>query len=197
MKSITIIVLIFTFSLQLVAQETTDENTANDLNSQYEELKEDAESFKQFKLLDQTQLDAFWKTTMDSLNQLKQKNASLIDENRAKEESISSLNAEISEKQDQIEKLENQTSTIEVFGADLQKSTFIFISFFTIGSLILVLGFVLYKYQDNNKVAQTKVNDYNKLNDEFEEYKRSSLEKQMKLRRDLQTERNKLEEARN
>jgi len=197
MKSILTIALFLFNVIALLAQESSAENvTSNTLNNQFEKIKSEAETFKQYKLIEKTQLNAFWKTTMDSVKQLKQEKASLLDESESKDQRIETLESTLSEKNDQIDDLETQTSTIEVFGAEFQKSTFIFISFFTAGSLIVVLGFVSFKYQDNNRVAQAKVNDYNKLNDEFEEYKRNALEKQMKLRRDLQTERNKIEEAR-
>ncbi len=171
-------------------------SNAQTLNDQFNTLKEDAGNYKQFKVIDEAALNNFWKTTMDSVRSLKNEKANLIGENSQKESNIRQLETTIDAKDDQIEALETQTSSISVFGAVMEKSTFIFISFFTIGALVVVLLLLLYQYKDNNKVAKEKVKAYDKLNNDFEEYKRNALEKQMKLRRDLQTERNKLEEAR-
>ena len=133
---------------------------------------------------------------MDSVNVLKNEVELLKKEIETKDSSINDLEASIADKDGQIEELEGQTSSIEVFGIEMLKSTFIFFSFFISGILILALIFLMYKFKDNNNIAKAKVKDYNKLNDEFENYKRNALEKQMKLRRDLQTAQNKLEETR-
>jgi len=167
------------------------------LDEQFQELKENSETFKQYKVIDQTKLTEFWSVTLDSVSNLRQHIQQVESENQSKDTEITTLNTTLKTKDERIDELETQTSTIEVFGADLEKSTFIFISFFTAGSLIIVLAFLLYKFKDNNRIARAKVKEYEKLNEDFEEYKRTALEKQMKLRRDLQTERNKLEEARN
>jgi len=170
---------------------------AQNLDYQFDSLKNNSETFKQYKVIDISKLNKFWSITTDSVKNLKQNIATLQKETQAKSDEISTLNSSIDEKDKRIEDLESQTSTIEVFGIDINKSTYIFISFFTVGALVIVLLFLVYQFKDNNKTARQKVKEYDKLHDEFEEYKRQALEKQMKLRRDLQTERNKLEEARN
>jgi len=180
------------FSLLVI----TGWSNAQTLDEQFNTLKEDAGNYKQFKVVDEAALNNFWKTTMDSVRSLKNEKATLISEGTQKESTISQLETTIETKDNQIEELETQTSSISVFGAVMEKTTFIFISFFTIGALVVVLLLLLYQYKDNNRVAKEKVKAYDKLNNDFEEYKRNALEKQMKLRRDLQTERNKLEEAR-
>lgn len=171
-------------------------SNAQTLDEQFNTLKEEAGNYKQFKVVDEAALNNFWKTTMDSVKSLKNEKAALIGENSQKESNIRQLESTIDTKDNQIEALQGQTSSISVFGAVMEKSSFIFISFFTIGALLVVLLLLLYQYKDNNRVAKEKVKAYDKLNNDFEEYKRNALEKQMKLRRDLQTERNKLEEAR-
>lgn len=171
-------------------------SNAQTLDDQYKTLKEEAGNYKQFKVIDEAALNNFWKTTMDSVKTLKNEKAALFSENSQKQSTIRQLESTIETKDNQIEELDAQTSSISVFGAVMEKTTFIFFSFFTIGALIVVLLLLLYQYKDNNRVAKEKVKAFDKLNNDFEEYKRNALEKQMKLRRDLQTERNKLEEAR-
>lgn len=170
---------------------------AQTLDEQFNELKENSESFKQFKVIDQQELNKFWTVTQDSINNLKERLNTIKATSEAKEATINDLKQNLKNKEERIAELETQTSTIEVFGANINKSTFIFITFFTIGALIIVLLFVLYQFKDNRRLARAKVKDYESLNEQFEEYKKDALEKQMKLRRELQTERNKLEESRN
>lgn len=166
------------------------------LDQQFNDLKENSETFKQYKVIDQQALNKFWTVTNDSIGQLREQLSTVRAESESKEMTIADLKQSLETKEQQIAELDNQTSTIEVFGANINKGTFIFITFFTIGALIIVLAVVLYQFKDNRRLARIKVKDYENLNNQFEEYKKDALEKQMKLRRELQTERNKLEEAR-
>ncbi|MTI21177.1 hypothetical protein E1176_09115 [Fulvivirga sp. RKSG066] len=183
------------YTLIAIAIATT--SYSQTLDEQFESLKEDSETFKSYKVIDQSKLNAFWNMTMDSVRNLKAEKATIANDSKSKDNTITDINSTLETKNAQIEELETQISTIEVFGLDVSKSSFIFFSFFTIGALIIVLAGILYKYKDNNRIARVKVKEYEKLHHDFEEYKRTALDKQMKLRRDLQTERNKLEEARN
>ena len=58
--------------------------------------------------------------------------------------------------------------------------------------LVLLYG----RFKTSTVVSRKKIHEFNKLNAEYEEHKKEALEKQMKLRRELQTQINKLEEIR-
>lgn len=184
---------ILLFFLLLIGFQT---GFSQSLNKQYDSLTNNSESFKQYKVIERQALNAFWQTTQDSIAQLKANLKTEQELTASQEDTINQLNQTINTKDEEIAELETQTSTIEVFGLDVSKSTYIFISFFSVGVLIIVLIVFLYRFKENNRIARAKVIEYDKLHNEFEEYKRKALEKQMKLRRELQTERNKLEEAR-
>lgn len=169
---------------------------AQTLDEQYKSLKESTETFKSYKIIKETELDAFWKTVLDSVN-IAQQDVSgakrLID---VQERELANLKNVIKEKDAQLEEKEYAGTHISVLGIDWLKDSYIVFNFIIIGILIIAMAVLLYKFKDNNKIARKKSNDFNRLETEFENYKRNALEKQMRLRRDLQTARNKLEEIR-
>ena len=83
---------------------------------------------------------------------------------------------------------------INFIGINFGKKVYIIINLVIIFGLLGGLIFALSKMKLSNKIAIQKRKEFTKLDGEFQEYKKSSLDKQMKLRRELQTERNKIEE---
>lgn len=170
--------------------------TAQTLNEQFQELKESSETFKSYKVIKETELNSFWKAVMDSVG-IKQQ--SLSDANKlinVQEKEIASLRSVIQEKDAQLEEKEYAGTHITVMGIDFLKDSYILINVVIISLLLIAMAILIYKFKDNNRVARKKSNDYDRLDTEFENYKRNALEKQMKLRRDLQTARNRLDEIR-
>lgn len=83
-------------------------------------------------------------------------------------------------------------SHINVLGKDFSKGAFLIISFIVFVLLALTITLLLLRQREMQKfVSESKLIMAN-LNNEYEEYKHKAVEKQIKLARDLQTERNKL-----
>lgn len=196
MKYSTLLVLIgLTFS-SLYAQ-TTDSLRQKTLNEQFKEMRESSETYRVYKMIKQNELNNFWNAVMDSIKNDKARYAESQLIIAGQEQKLGELNNTINSKDEEITGLQHDTEHIKVLGIDFSKGSYISITFFIILGLIAAIGILFQRFSNSNKVASQKTSDYEKLDKEFENYKKDSLEKQMKLRRDLQTERNKLEEIRN
>lgn len=169
---------------------------AQSLKEQFESLKENSENYKVYKVIKRTELDNFWTVIQDSIQTAETKIRESRQQVSSQKEDISRLNSNISVHQQEIEGLQYETSHIEVLGIDFSKEGYVVMNFTIIIALVIGLSLLYYKFQHDNKVAKTKVSAFQKLEIEFEEYKKNSLEKQMKLRRELQTERNRIDEIR-
>lgn len=170
--------------------------SAQTLNEQFNELKESSETFKSYKVIKETELNAFWKAVMDSVGIKEQKISEASTRIQQQEKEIANLKSTIEQKDQLLEEKEYAGTHISVLGIDFSKDAYKMFNLIIISILILSMAVLAYKFKDNNKTARKKSNDFNRLELEFEEYKRNALEKQMKLRRDLQTARNRLEEMR-
>ncbi|QSE96293.1 hypothetical protein [Fulvivirga lutea] len=166
------------------------------LNDQFSVLMDETETFKEYKVIKIQELNSFWKGVTDSINNKHEIIVDLQAKNQDLNNQVTSLEVEIKEAQAQIESLQGQISTISIFGIAIDKTVYKVVNFTLLSTLILIIGLIFFRLKERVQVANAKIKDYNNLESKFEEYRRKSLENQMKLRRELQTERNKLEEIR-
>jgi hypothetical protein len=175
----------------------TEEQTVQNLNTQYNKLKQNAETYGEFKVFRESDLDNFWLTVDDSLSvvrgNLNEKNTQI--ENQVVE--IDKLNTEAKDNEERFQQNEYAATHIKFIGIDFTKSTFkITMSVLVIGlTLLMVIGSIQYSHNKRNAIQNAR--ECKKVESEYEELRRKSLEKQIQLKRELQTERNLIEEFRN
>ena len=109
---------------------------------------------------------------------------------------MSEKDGTINAKDEEISQLEYEASHISVLGIGMFKEAYLAISFTLVALLVAALVFLYGRSKTSILTARKKMQEFSKLNAEYEDYKKDSLEKQMKLRRELQTQINKLEEIR-
>ena len=199
MKKCIIFLLVCLASAGVSAQNAEDqaqEQQPQSLNEQFNQLKDNSETFKNYKVIKQTDLNDFWKTVLDSVSSKEKHLTDARNLIEVQEKELTKLREVIKEKDVQLEEKEYAGTHITVMGIDFLKDSYIVINVVIISLLLIVMAVLLYKFKDNSRIARKKSNDYDRLDNEFENYKRNALEKQMKLRRDLQTARNRLDEIR-
>lgn len=137
---------------------------------------------------------ALWKNFMDTLNrdrsQLKDARAKLS----AQDKTISGLRTDVSNKDETLSISNSKADSISFVGIDLTKSVYNLIMW----SLVIICGataaVVIARSGSNRNEAQYRIKLYNELEEEFKTYKSKANEKEKKLARELQTERNKVDE---
>ena len=120
----------------------------------------------------------------------------------AKDQNIQKLNSSLSETQSTLKQKEtsmaeivHDSTHINVIGINFSKSVFITTVAIIVGALVLMLVFISGRLKLIHSSMKERVDAFNSLQNEFEEYKRKAMEKQTKLSRELQTERNRLSES--
>jgi large-conductance mechanosensitive channel len=166
----------------------------NPIDDQFKALNESSETFKEYKVIKITTINNFWKSVMDSIYVKEAMIASLKTENTSNKVKIDQLKANIGVKEASIEELQYATTHISLFGINFGKVFYQIINFIIIGVLLVFSFILIINLNERRSIAKIKIDDFAKLEIQFEEYKKDALDKQMKLRRELQTERNKLEQ---
>ena len=82
---------------------------------------------------------------------------------------------------------------INVLGIDLAKGAFISIVAITIAGLLVLLGLIIARMKLQSKSLSERSLAVTALTNEFDEYKHRAMDRQTKLSRELQDERNKLQ----
>jgi hypothetical protein len=197
MKRIALLLMICVWSLSGVRAQTAADALKSDnqtLRERYLLLKTKSQNYQEYKVIKENVLDGMWRIVLDSvsakqttirnsqaeINQLKTELAKNIEALKAKENSMKDI--------------VHASTHINVLGIDFDKG--VFAALFGVFLLIagLVIAGVLYTMKVLRKNMVEKEELANSISAEYEDYKRKAMDKQTKLSRELQNERNKLQE---
>ncbi|HEY9489266.1 MAG TPA: hypothetical protein VIQ51_13070, partial [Chryseosolibacter sp.] len=196
MKRTTILLICVLAVVGVSAQTASDALESNDqtLRERYLVMKNKSQNYQEYKVIKENILDGMWRIVQDSLNQKQ------ADIRQARTE-ISNLNQELDknkaalkEKEEGMEDVLYASTHISVLGIDFDKGFFAAM----VGVILLLLGLVIaviyYTMKMMRRNLTEKVELMNSISAEYEDYKRRAMDKQTKLSRELQNERNKLQE---
>ena len=175
----------------------TVKNTDFSLNGQYQFMLSRSKSINGYKLINPVRLSGVWKSASDTLNkeriELKTAKAKLAEQ----EKTISGLQSEINGQQNTLSTSNAKMDEISFLGMAFEKSTYHII----VWSIILVLGLalliVIVRSAKNIMEAKHRTQLYDEISAEYQAFKGKSNEQQRKLARELQDERNIVEELKN
>lgn len=197
MKSIaTILIMLSSIygMAQPAAKAIEDKNLG--LQDRYQVMKNNSQTYEDYKVIKEYILEGFWKITTDSF-QLKQNQLA-----EAKQR-ITTLETELMNSQNElknhlagVEGLVYDSKHIAVFGIPFNKGVFLVIVAAMIAGLVVLVVAIAGRMKLLNSEMTEKALIAQSISLEFEDYKRKALEKQTKLSRELQNERNKLVEMR-
>jgi uncharacterized protein YlxW (UPF0749 family) len=180
------------FNLSTRAQ---DEKPAT-LNSQFKKLKQKAGDYQDYEVIKKYTLNQFWDVVQDSVNTLKSKIDNLqatLDEQTAR---VDKINKMMEEQKKALEESEYASSRMNFLGILIPKNVFMSTAGIIFVALLITLGVIGVKFRMNEKTTRRKKRDFEDLSDEFEEYRKIVRQREMKIKRELQTAQNKLEEQR-
>jgi len=159
-------------------------------------MKEKSETFNEYKVIKEYILDGMWRLTTDSIKKVHAELAEARTEAAQLQLSLNAAMAAVKQKEASMADVEYAATHITVLGMDFTKSFFIGLVGFVLLGMILLIGLVTGRLKMIYQSLKEKMDAENLISKEFENYKRKALEKQMKLSRELQNERNKMAEMR-
>lgn len=164
------------------------------LNGQYQFMLSRSKTINGYKLINPSRLDGVWKSVSDTLKkergELKIVKAKLVEQVKT----ITGLQSEI----------DGQETTLSTSNAKMNEITFLGIAFekgtyhIMVWSIIIVLGIALFvviiRSAKNIIEAKHRTQLYDEITAEYQSFKTKANEKERKLARELQDERNIVEE---
>ena len=162
------------------------------LQEKYIFMKNTSQTFQDYKVIKEVVLDSFWKNVQDSIkNQYVLLATAKLSINQLTNE-VATQKASIEQSQQSMKQVVYDSTHISFIGMSLVKSLFVTLIGLCFIGLLVIIIFIAGKLKWMNYVMKEKSEVVTLLTHEFEEYKKKALEKQAKLSRELQTERNKL-----
>lgn len=180
----------------LRAQELTIEKKDDtSINDQFETIIRKSTNYRQagrrYEVIRLIELETLRKNILDSISTSNTNIGALRATIAENETSISSLNTKLNETIKSLNQLTEEKDSIPFFGVIVSKSTYKFIVWSIIFSLLALLLFFIYRFRKSNFLTQQSKVALADLEAEFEQHRRRSLEREQKIRRELQDEINK------
>lgn len=199
MKNIIALWVCLLASLSLFAQQSqvaVDPNAVLTVKDRYVLMKSKSQSFKDYKVIKESVLDGVWKIAQDSIYAKQVSITQAKDSIKKLNASIQKANAIVKEKEESLAEVTHAGTHVTLLGMDLLKSVFITITFAIITGLVFFAVVLIGRLKMIHINLKDKTGSLDSTQREFEEYKRKAMEKQTKLSRELQDERNKLQNQR-
>jgi len=174
----------------------TSKNTDPSLNGQYEFMLKKSKSLYGARLINPSRLTSLWKSVNDTLKKERRQLQEARKEIKTQSDNISSLKGEVSGKENSLANATASVNEIKFLGISFEKGTYNTI----VWAIILVLGaalaIVIFQSGKYRREATYRTQLYQEVADEFQAHKVKAKDKEMKLARELQDERNKWDDAR-
>ena len=189
------IALLIGFSPLIGFSQSDAESTGpQSLQSQFQEMLDKSETYTEYKVIKRTSLSQFSRAVQDSLRNNRGEIADLKNQVADQQSQITTLSNRITELEAQLAESEELRESLSFLGLNLNKGTYHTIVWVIIAGLVVFGIFAYSSFMRSNKITSKTKKEFKILEVEYEEHKKKSHEKQIKMGRELQTERNRVEE---
>jgi hypothetical protein len=190
------VILLVTLSLPTVKAQSTEEEEKLSLNSgtidnQFEYVIQKSGRYQEYKVVKQTWLYELKAHTIDTLKAIHKNLADTkaVVESQANE--ISSLKTSLANTESTLNTTKEEKDNISLFGIQMSKASYKVLMWGIIAGLLALLLLFIYKFKGSNSATREAKLKLDEVEFEFEEHRRNALEREQKVRRQLQDELNK------
>ena len=101
------------------------------------------------------------------------------------------LKSNLSNTQSDLETTNSEKNNMALFGMQMSKISYNMLMWSIIGALLILLIFFIYKFKNSNAITRKANHNLAEIEEEFNEHRKIALEREQKVRRQLQDEINK------
>lgn len=186
-------ILFITFFITTIAfsQTEVEPSKTNTIENQFNTLIKKSNRYQEYRVVETTSIYKLKTNILDSIAASRKEVLNVNQKFNSQKSTIDSLTTALNNSKENILSLKNQTESISFIGIDFKKDTFKTIVFSIIGVLLVLLLFFITKFKQSNSVTVQAKQDLKDLDEEFEAHRKSALEREQKVRRQLQDELNK------
>lgn len=174
------------FQFNISAQEETPQG----LLENYDEIIDQSNNYEDYKVVKKLRLKNFRNSLSKKLDELDKEIENYKSQLQEEENKIIDLQNQLEATQNNLDETTAQRDQILLFGSPISKEVYQTTMWGIIGALIILLILLLIKFKANNSATNEAKKQLETVDKEFEEYKRKALEKQQKLGRELQDQKN-------
>lgn len=172
------------------AQSTNSEEklslNSGTIDNQFEYVIRRSNSWQDYKTVKKTWLYMLKAHTIDSLKAVHKdlNDTQIIVENQAKE--IEGLKLNLNNTKTSLDDTIAEKDSMELFGLPMSKPNYSLTLWSIVGVLSALLLFFIYRFKNSNSITKQAKNSLSEIEEEFEDHRRNALEREQKVRRQLQ-----------
>lgn len=195
------LILLCSFNTLQAQTETSDEDDKlsldnSTINNQFEYVLQKSGDFRgtngsMYEAVKRSMLTTLQAHTNDTLKTLRKDLADTQAMVKTQANEISELKTNLSNTQASLEKTTNEKNNMSLFGLQMSKSSYNVLMWSIIGILLAMLMLFIYKYKNSHVITKEAKKALKEIEVEFEEHRKTALEREQKVRRQLQDELNK------
>lgn len=161
------------------------------IENQMNQILVTSSNYKDLKMVPTTSLENLRSDVMTLLSRNENDLTNSKSVLESKNSEIKNLRDEINEAKTQIAASETHSDTFLLFGMETSKTMYHAIMWSFVLTLLITVIFLTVRFKRANEITQNSKTILSEVEDEFETFKRHAIEREQKLRRQLQDEINK------
>lgn len=195
LKKLLVLVILFTISTTFAQTNTTNEVkpslNSGSIESQFNYLYKKSGSYQEYKVVKKTQYYKIKANVLDTLKSLSKRLNESYTTIESQKTEISSLEENLKTTNVNLDNVTTEKDNMNLLGIPMSKTGYNTLMWSIIAGLTLFLLFFIYQFKNSNSVTKTAQKSLNEIDEEFNDYKKRSIEREQKVRRELQDEINK------
>lgn len=187
----TLFSLALCFSLKAQDDDQQPQEPLNTIDQQFTDLMNASNNYQEYKVVKKAGLQRFINNTRDSINSFKNEIEGYRNELRSEKAQVEKLNANLTQTQDSLNTTRAKIDSIDFLGIPMEKSGYKGLMWGIVAILAIALIFFILRFRGSNVHTKEARRKQAETEQEFDDFRKKSLEKQQELGRQLQDERNK------
>jgi len=191
---LSVLLVLFVISGLNTANAQSTEEVDNSLNGQHETLMRISTTYQDYKVIKHVRFNEFWKNIQDTLQTARIEQKKLINEIADLKEELLNTQIKFGEISAKLDASNSVRDRIDFLGIPLTKSVYnglVWSIIFVLGALAILFFF---RFNKSNSVTRSTKKECDTLFNEFDNYKKNTRDKELQLKRELQTAINTIED---
>jgi len=182
--------MVFIAGLQAQETERLSLDSGN-VDSQFEYVIKKSNNYQQYEVIPKAWMEQLRSQVADTLTSMRSEKLALNDELKLRANKIHELSRQLSSTQDSLQASRAAQDEMALLGMPMSKGGYRMLMWTAIGILLLLLIIFIIRFKASNAITVKAKENLATMQDEFEEHRKRSIEREQKLRRELQDEINK------
>ena len=183
--------ILLILNVQINFSQENDTIEPKTIEGQFDKIFKVSATFQNYKIVGKDEFLSLKKNVLDSVKKFRKAFVNIENLLKNERENIAYLNETLTQKTLELDNALFKENSISLFGATLNKFTYSFILWTIIIGFGAGIVFFVFKFLKSNVIAKQARESLLIVEEEFEIHRKNSIEREQKLRRQLQDEINK------